>query len=163
MKRTLVPLLLAALLCAPLPARGQDPAFVGVLALAVEDNVATALGLSSDVKKQLNDLIAKREDEILKAGVDQLPEDEQKAKLDAFVAETGVDDDPSAVVAGGASDVAGGVVVNGGSAPTIRSAHTRRWSELVAGSPPMSADCGSSLAGQNTPVSTMSNPSEGSR
>lgn len=88
MKRTLIVALLAALLFTPPMARAQDPAFVGMLALAVEDNVALALGLSDDVKKQLNELIAKREDEILKAGIDQLPEDEQKAKLAAFVAES---------------------------------------------------------------------------
>lgn len=87
MKRTLIVALLATLLPPPPMARAQDPAFVGVLALAVEDKVAQELGLSDEVKKQLNDLVDKRVNEV-DVGLKDLPEDEQQAKLAAFAAES---------------------------------------------------------------------------
>ncbi len=69
-----------------LSATAADPAFVGVLALASEPAVAKELGLSEDVLKQLNDLIAKREDEVSTL-VLNLPKDLAQADKDAKMAE----------------------------------------------------------------------------
>jgi type II secretory pathway component GspD/PulD (secretin) len=59
-----------------------------VLALAVDEGVAKELGLSDEVRKQLDDLIDKRENEVLDLNLKELPDDEQKAKLAAFAADS---------------------------------------------------------------------------
>ena len=69
------------------PARGADREFVGVLALASDDAVAKQLGLSDSVRKQLQDLIDKRIDEVtdLVLEIKDLSAAERTAKLAPFV------------------------------------------------------------------------------
>jgi type II secretory pathway component GspD/PulD (secretin) len=71
-------------------AAAGDEAFVGILSIAAEPAVAKELGLSEEVQKQLTDYITKRVDEstALVLEIKDLPEDEQKAKLEPFVAES---------------------------------------------------------------------------
>ncbi|HHK42486.1 MAG TPA: hypothetical protein ENJ50_08715, partial [Planctomycetaceae bacterium] len=45
------------------PATAADPAFVGVLALAIEDDVAREIGLTPEVHDKLKKLVARRENE----------------------------------------------------------------------------------------------------
>lgn len=71
-------------------ANAADPAFVGILAIAMEDGVAARLGLSDDVKAKLTELTNLREDqafEIVMANKD-LPPFEQTARLVPFVRES---------------------------------------------------------------------------
>jgi len=71
-------------------AAAADPAFVGVLAIAMEDGVAARLGLSDEAKAKLTELINLREDEalgIVMANKD-LPPFEQTARLVPFVKES---------------------------------------------------------------------------
>lgn len=67
-----------------------DPTFVGILALAVDPQVAKELGLSEDVAKQLNDLAAKREEDVASLALDikDLPAADKTARLAPFVAES---------------------------------------------------------------------------
>src|SRR5262245_33296127 len=66
-----------------------DPAFVGVLSLAVEQDVAKELGLSDEVKGQLVALIDKREQEVQPLALNkELPAEERTQKLAEFVAES---------------------------------------------------------------------------
>jgi hypothetical protein len=72
------------------PLRAADATFVGLLALAVEKDVATQLGLSDATKRQLLELIDQREDQALEL-VQQnrdLPPAEQAARLLPFVNES---------------------------------------------------------------------------
>jgi len=67
-----------------------DPSFVGVLALAVDKDVADRLGLSEEVRGRLRQLVNEREDaalEIVLSNKD-LPPLEQTARLTPFVAES---------------------------------------------------------------------------
>jgi type II secretory pathway component GspD/PulD (secretin) len=82
--------LLASGLCAPAPARAADSAFVGVLAIALEDGVAKQLGLSEQIKNQLLDVARRREDEAtdLVLQIRDLPQAEQTARLAPFVQES---------------------------------------------------------------------------
>ena len=86
--------LLAVLLCASTFAgpslHAADPAFVGVLALAVDDDIAKQLGLSDETKQKLLDLIEARETEVLDLALEvkNLGQEEQQAKLAPFVAES---------------------------------------------------------------------------
>lgn len=70
--------------------RAADRTFVGVLALAVEDDVAKELGLSDDVKQKLQDLIDRRETDVvdLSLTLKGLSPAEQAEKLAPFVAES---------------------------------------------------------------------------
>ncbi len=67
-----------------------DAAFVGKLAIAAEDDVATKLGLSEAVKADLAKLIDERETAAvdLSLQISKLPKDEQEAKLAPFRAES---------------------------------------------------------------------------
>ncbi len=72
------------------PARAADPSFVGILALAVEEDVAQKLQLSDETKSQLLDLIDQREAEVgsLALEIKDLPPDARQARLAPFVAES---------------------------------------------------------------------------
>lgn len=73
----------------PATARAADPAFVGVLSLVVEPDVAKDLGLSDEVKGQLVALIDKREQEVQPLALNKdLPAEERTQKLAEFVAES---------------------------------------------------------------------------
>lgn len=63
-----------------------DEAFVGVLALAVDEEIADQIGLSPDVRSQLEELIDERESEALEMALSmrELPPQEQAAKLKQF-------------------------------------------------------------------------------
>jgi len=67
-----------------------DPSFVGVLALAVDKDVAERLGLSDEVRGRLRQLVNEREDAALEIvlAIKDLPPMEQTAKLAPFVAES---------------------------------------------------------------------------
>jgi hypothetical protein len=70
--------------------RAADTSFVGVLALAVEKDVAAQLELSEETKRQLLDLIDRRESQaldIVQENLD-LPPAEQAARLMPFVADS---------------------------------------------------------------------------
>ncbi len=70
-------------------ARAADPAFVGVLAMAVEPDVVAALELSDDVKGKLLALIDQREIDVGPLALNkEMPADEKIAKLAEFVAES---------------------------------------------------------------------------
>lgn len=75
---------------AAIQASAADSAFVGMLALLVEPEVAEQLELSEEVKEKLATLIADREEEALQVALKNrtLPPAEQKAKMAPFVAET---------------------------------------------------------------------------
>ncbi|WP_197442697.1 secretin N-terminal domain-containing protein [Lignipirellula cremea] len=79
--------LLACLAATPC-ASAAESAFVGILALAVEDDVAEQLQLSDEVKAQLDMLIADREDAALELAlrVKDLPPAEQQKELAPFIA-----------------------------------------------------------------------------
>ncbi len=72
------------------PAAGADPTFVGVLAIAVEDDVADRLKLPAQTKSALVDLIDKREQKAVELAqqIKDLPADEQEQKLAPFRAES---------------------------------------------------------------------------
>lgn len=67
-----------------------DPAFVGVLALAVDDQVAERIGLTGQTKAKLLELIDRREEEAIEMvlTIRDLSAAEQVAKLSPFVAES---------------------------------------------------------------------------
>ena len=67
-----------------------DPSFVGVLALAVDSDVATRLKLDDDTRKKLLELIAKREQTALSLALEikDLPAAVQEERLAPFVAES---------------------------------------------------------------------------
>ena len=68
-------------------AEAADPAFVGVLSVAVEPDIANELGLSDELRGQLLALIDKREQEVQPLALNKdLPADERAAKLAEFVA-----------------------------------------------------------------------------
>ena len=71
-------------------AQGADPAFVGVLAIAVEPAVAQQLEIPEDVRAKLIALVDKRETEALELAlqIKDLPATERAAKLAPFVAES---------------------------------------------------------------------------
>jgi type II secretory pathway component GspD/PulD (secretin) len=80
--------LLAALALCP-QVQAADPAFVGVLAMAVEPDVVKHLELSDEVKGKLLELIDKREQEVQELALNkELPADEKAAKMAEFVAES---------------------------------------------------------------------------
>jgi hypothetical protein len=72
------------------PAWAAEADFVGIVALAVEPEVAAELGLTAEVQKELKDLITKREDEVtaLALKLSKLPAAERKEELKPFVAES---------------------------------------------------------------------------
>jgi type II secretory pathway component GspD/PulD (secretin) len=74
----------------PRSAAAADPTFVGILALAADPLVAKDLGLSDDVVKQLNDLIAQREEDVqsLVLEIKDLPPADRDPKLASYVAES---------------------------------------------------------------------------
>src|SRR5262245_55813711 len=66
-------------------AGAANDTFVGILAMANEDDVARQLGLSDDTRTGLAKLIAQRENEATELAMQKnLPADEQAAKLKAF-------------------------------------------------------------------------------
>ncbi len=70
-------------------ARAADPAFVGILATAVEPDVVKHLELSDEVKGKLLELIDKREQEVQELALNkELPPEERATKLAEFVAES---------------------------------------------------------------------------
>jgi type II secretory pathway component GspD/PulD (secretin) len=81
---------LAAGIVAPAPALAADAAFVGVLAIAVEPEVAKDLEIPDDVRAKLVALIDQRESEALEMAlqIKDLPPAERAAKLAPFVAES---------------------------------------------------------------------------
>ena len=70
--------------------RAADAAFVGVLALAVEDPVARKLGLSDEIRAKLGKIVESRENEALELAlaIKNLAPAERKARLAPFVAES---------------------------------------------------------------------------
>src|SRR5262245_24101318 len=72
------------------PARGADPAFVGLVALAVDEEVAKKLELSDEVKAQLAALVEQRENAALELvqEIKGLSDEEKAAKIAPFVAES---------------------------------------------------------------------------
>lgn len=71
-------------------AQAADPAFVGKLAYAVDDEGSKRLGLSDEVKAQLVQLIDRREQDALTIALElkDLPRPEAEARLAPFVAES---------------------------------------------------------------------------
>jgi type II secretory pathway component GspD/PulD (secretin) len=70
-------------------AEAADPAFVGILATAVEPDVVKHLELSDEVKGKLLDLIDKREQEVQPLALNkELPAEEKATKMAEFVAES---------------------------------------------------------------------------
>ena len=71
-------------------ASAADPSFVGVLALAVDPDVASRLKLDDDARKKLLELIAKREQAALQLALEikDLPPTVQEERLAPFVAES---------------------------------------------------------------------------
>jgi type II secretory pathway component GspD/PulD (secretin) len=67
--------------------RAAEPAFVGVLALAVEEDVAKELQLSDEVRAKLVEIIRKREEQVAELIVGIKDPAEQAAKMAPFVAE----------------------------------------------------------------------------
>jgi type II secretory pathway component GspD/PulD (secretin) len=73
------------------PCQAADPAFVGVLALTVDDEVAKELQLTDEVRAQLEQLIERREAEVLDMVLSlpkNITERERRAKLQPFVEAT---------------------------------------------------------------------------
>ncbi|MCO6458491.1 MAG: hypothetical protein J5I93_24565 [Pirellulaceae bacterium] len=77
-------------LVVPAAARAADPAFVGILALAVEEDGIARLGLSDEEKDKLLKLIDQREAAAVNLALEikDLPPPEQTARLAPFVAES---------------------------------------------------------------------------
>ena len=71
-------------------ASAADPSFVGVLALAVDKDVADRLGLSDEARGRLRQLVNEREDAALEIvlSIKDLPPMEQTARLTPFVEES---------------------------------------------------------------------------
>ncbi|MBI2479813.1 MAG: hypothetical protein HYV60_14610, partial [Planctomycetia bacterium] len=71
-------------------ARAADPTFVGNLAYAVDDEGSKRLGLSDEAKRQLLELIDRREQEALNMALElkDLPRPEAEIRLAPFVAES---------------------------------------------------------------------------
>lgn len=71
-------------------AAGADPSFVGILALAVDKDVADRLALSDEVRGRLRQLVNEREDAALEIvlSIKDLPPMEQTARLTPFVEES---------------------------------------------------------------------------
>jgi type II secretory pathway component GspD/PulD (secretin) len=71
-------------------ASAADPSFVGVLALAVDKDVADRLGLSDEARGRLRQLVNEREDAALEMvlSIKDLPPMEQTARLTPFVEES---------------------------------------------------------------------------
>ena len=86
--RMLLAVAVAMTSCGAVPLWAADPAFVGVLSLAVEPDVARELGVTDEVRGQLLALVDKREQEVLSQGLDKLTGDERAAKLAEFAAES---------------------------------------------------------------------------
>ncbi|MCR4414961.1 MAG: hypothetical protein NUV77_21290, partial [Thermoguttaceae bacterium] len=91
LRRLALPLWLAAAMWAFFGAGlstawGAEKDFVGVLALAIEDDVAEQLGLTKNQKEKLLELIDAREDEAIElvAQIKDLPPAERQAKLVPF-------------------------------------------------------------------------------
>ncbi|MEY4180250.1 MAG: hypothetical protein RLY70_3824, partial [Planctomycetota bacterium] len=74
----------------PKPLQAGDPAFVGLLALATEPDVAKKLALSDEVIDKLETLIEQREGEALELALKlkDLPAEERAAQMKPFVAES---------------------------------------------------------------------------
>ncbi|MFI4876307.1 MAG: secretin N-terminal domain-containing protein [Blastopirellula sp. JB062] len=72
------------------PLAAADPAFVGVLAYALEDDAAAKLEIDAETQAELKKLIAQREDQALELALSirDLSKAEQTAKLAPFVAES---------------------------------------------------------------------------
>jgi hypothetical protein len=70
--------------------RGADPAFVGILALAADEDVAQDLQLTPELRAKLSELIDARESEVadLALEIKDLPASERTARLAPFVAES---------------------------------------------------------------------------
>ena len=92
MRRRVFPIvaLLCLLLVSPKFATAADEAFVGVLALAVDSEVADEIGLTPAVRSQLEDFVDEREAEALEMALTMrdLPAEQQEQKLAAFRAES---------------------------------------------------------------------------
>lgn len=70
-------------------ARAADPAFVGILATAVEPDVVKHLELTDEVKGKLLDLIDQREQDVQELALNkEMPADEKATKMAEFVAES---------------------------------------------------------------------------
>ncbi len=67
-----------------------DETFVGILALAVDEEVAVQLGLDPSTRRELEELVDDRESEALEMALTMrdLPEEQQEVKLTAFRAES---------------------------------------------------------------------------
>lgn len=72
------------------PAAAADPAFVGILALAAEEESARALGLTEEAREELRALISQRENAAinLALAIKDLPPQERDRRLAPFVAES---------------------------------------------------------------------------
>ncbi|MHB9077419.1 MAG: secretin N-terminal domain-containing protein [Pirellulaceae bacterium] len=88
---TLAPWGMAAFVAVSVSAvRAADPAFVGILSVAVDDRGAQQLGLSDEVREKLRRLIDRRESEAtnLALSIKDLPPEVRAERLAPFVAES---------------------------------------------------------------------------
>ena len=71
-------------------ARSADPTFVGILAMAIDDEGADFLGLTGETREKLTALVNKREQQVtqLILQIKDLPNAEKQAKLAPFVKES---------------------------------------------------------------------------
>lgn len=86
--KLILPLLLV--LCCVLEARAADPAFVGILAYALEDEAQARLQLSDETLQKLREVIAAREQQAisLALSIKDLPREQRNARLEPFVRES---------------------------------------------------------------------------
>ncbi len=87
----LVPCITAAFVVASaLAVRAADPAFVGILSMAVDDRGAQHLGLSDEVREKLRRLIERRESAAINLALEikDLPPEVRAERLAPFVAES---------------------------------------------------------------------------
>ena len=81
---------LFVLVSLPSLARSADPTFVGILAMAIDDEGADFLGLNGATREKLTALVNKREQQVtqLILQIKDLPNAEKQAKLAPFVKES---------------------------------------------------------------------------
>ncbi|HND54130.1 MAG TPA: hypothetical protein PLV92_17085, partial [Pirellulaceae bacterium] len=87
---SLVFCLIATLIAGARTASAADPAFVGLLALAVEKDVASEIELPEETRLKLVELVTNRENEAVELvlSIKELPAEEKAAKRAAFADES---------------------------------------------------------------------------
>jgi type II secretory pathway component GspD/PulD (secretin) len=127
--RTYFTLLTLMLLLAGSFARGADPEFVGVLALAVDEANAKALSLTDEQKAQLLKVIQEREDKVVNLALEikDLPPAEREAKLAPFRQE---------------SEKAGLAILDEKQRATLEQLRLRKYGMVTLGDPKMAEALG---------------------